>query len=56
VDSCALALPEGWEDDLCQKCRNRANREAETYRQQQEVAARYEAAQPEFASAGPAPF
>ena len=55
-DSCALRLPEDLDDVLCRKCRIRADRAAEIYRQQQEVAARYEAPGEEFASAGPAPF
>ncbi|MGW0608711.1 hypothetical protein [Streptomyces sp. NPDC002640] len=45
-DVCALRLEEGWDDELCGKCRSRANQRAELYQQQQEA----------FASSGPAPF
>jgi hypothetical protein len=55
-DTCALRLPEGWEDELCQKCRNRADRAAQIYREQKAAAARYEAPSDEFASVGPPPF
>lgn len=53
-DSCALPLPEGWDDDLCARCRTRANRAAEILRQQQD-AARHGVLEEEFA-ASPAPF
>lgn len=55
-DSCALPLPEGWDDELCQRCRTRADRAAKMLRQQQDVAAHYEAPEDAFASVGSAPF
>lgn len=54
-DSCALTLPEGWDDELCKKCRTRADRAARIFRQQA-AATRYEAPEDALASAGPAPF
>lgn len=54
VDSCALRLPDDWDDDLCLKCRNRANRRAELLREEQEIA--YEAPEPVLESVGPPPF
>lgn len=55
-DTCALPLPADWDDELCPKCRKRADRAAEAYRRQQEAADRYEAPEEAFASSGPAPF
>ena len=55
-DSCALALPEDRQDVLCQKCRNRADRAAQIYREQQAAATQYEVPEDQFASVGPAPF
>lgn len=54
-DSCALTLPEGWDDELCKKCRTRADRAAQIFRQQA-AATRYEAPEDALASASPAPF
>jgi len=51
-DSCALRLPEDWDDELCKKCRTRVNRAAQMHRERQEVDGRQDA----FASVGPAPF
>jgi hypothetical protein len=55
-DTCALRLPDGWDDELCRKCRTRVNRAAEVHRQQQETTACREAPVDALASAGPAPF
>lgn len=55
LDTCALPVTDP-EDELCPRCRNRVNREAQAQQEQQAVAARYEAPEEEFASAGPAPF
>jgi hypothetical protein len=55
-DTCALPLPTDWDDVLCPRCRTRADRVAETYRQQQAATAHYEEPEDAFASAGPPPF
>jgi hypothetical protein len=55
-DSCALPLPADLDDELCPKCRKRADRAAAAYRQQQEAAARCKAPGDAFVSSGPAPF
>lgn len=55
-DSCALSLPEDWDDELCKKCRTKADRADQAYREQQAAAGRYEAAEAAFTSVGPAPF
>lgn len=55
LDTCALPVKDP-EDELCPRCRNRVNREAQAQREQQAVAARYEVPDEQFASASPAPF
>ncbi len=50
-DSCALKLPEGWDDELCKKCRTRADRAAAA----QPAAPTHEVMEEAFSSSGPPP-